>query len=181
MNKEGKEGSFKLIFIIMIVSLAIASLWNNFSIIKETAHLALDPSVGILLEWDLTIGMLIIIFIIALVIVLFQKYTTDQETLRELKKEQKLLQEEMKKYKSHPEKLLEIQKKQLEIIPKTMQLTMRPLIFTSIPLILFFRWFHDFFNAAGNPKFFGFLHWLWFYIIASIIFNSLLRKILKVV
>ena len=56
--------------------------------------------------------------IIALLITLVQKYTVDQESLKKIKGEQKLLQEEMKKYKDHPEKLLELQKKQLEFLPQ---------------------------------------------------------------
>ena len=87
----------------------------------------------------------------------------------------------MKKYKDHPEKLMELQKKQFEFIPKTMKLSMRAIVFTGIPFILFFRWFMDFFTAIGDPKFFGFLSWFWFYLIFSIIFSSILRKIFKVV
>ena len=75
---------------------------------------------------------------------IIQKYATDQKILREMKEEQKILQEEMKKYKNHPEKVAELSRKQLEFIPKTMKLTMRPIVYTAIPLILFFRWFMDF-------------------------------------
>ncbi|MFH1311231.1 MAG: EMC3/TMCO1 family protein [Nanoarchaeota archaeon] len=176
-----KEGSFKGIFIVMIISLLIAFLWNNSSFIKNTAHSVLDPSVGLLLNWNITWGMAIIVLIISVATTLIQKYATDQKTLREMKKEQKSLQEEMKKYREHPEKMMELQKKQMEFIPKMLKISMRPVIYTAIPLILFFRWFMDFFTAAGDPKFFGFLSWFWFYLILSLIFSSILRKLLKVV
>ena len=39
------------------------------------------------------------------------------------KKEQKILQEEMKKYRDHPEKMAELSKKQFAFFPKTMKLT----------------------------------------------------------
>ncbi|MFH1290439.1 MAG: EMC3/TMCO1 family protein, partial [Nanoarchaeota archaeon] len=108
-----------------------------------------------------------------------QKYTTDQDLLRQIKKEQKLLQGEMKKYKEHPDKLLEMQKKQLQFIPKTFEITMRPIMYTSIPIILFFRWFNDYF--AANPiKIFGFLGWFWAYFIFSIIFTTVFRKVFNV-
>ncbi len=181
MDSKGKEGSFKPIFFVMLASLVIAFFWDKILAIKNTAHLILDPTAGALLNWNVTYGMILIIFTISLFMTLLQKYATDQETLRELKKEQKILQEEMKKYREHPEKLIELQKKQFEFIPKTMKLSMRPIMFTGIPLILFFRWFMDFFTVMGNPKFFGFLTWFWLYLIGTMIFSMILRKILKVV
>ena len=176
-----KEGSFKGIFIVLIISMLIALFWDRLSFIKSLVDSILDPTAGALLVLNLTWGMIIIVFIISLAMTLVQKYTTDQETLREMRKEQKSLQEEMKKYKEHPEKLMEFQKKQMAIIPKTLKLSMRPFAFTAIPLIIFFRWFIDFFSVLGNPKFFGFFSWFWFYLLASIVLSSILRKVLKVV
>jgi len=178
---ENKEGSFKPIFFVMLVSLVIAFYWDKISFIKNSVHAILDPSAGALLNWNLTWGMLIIVFTIGLVTTIIQKYATDQKTLKELRKEQKILQEEMKKYKEHPEKLMELQKKQFEFLPKTMKLSMRAMIFTGVPFILFFRWFMDFFTAIGNPKFFGFFSWFWFYLIFTIIFSSIFRKYMDVV
>ena len=99
-----KQGNFKGIFIVMILSLAIAFFWDNSSFIKNSAHSILDPTVGVLLNWNITWGMTIIILFISVIMTLAQKYGTDQETLREMKKEQKTLQEEIKKYKEHPQK-----------------------------------------------------------------------------
>ncbi len=181
MNKEAKEGGFKPIIIVMILSLVIAGFWDSVPFLKNVVHAVLDPSTGALLNWNLTWGMMILVFLVSLFTTLVQKYATDQETLRELKKEQKILQAEMKKYKDHPEKLMELQKKQFEFIPKTMKLSMRAIMFTGIPFILFFRWFMDVFTTLGEPKFFGFLSWFWFYLIFVMIFSSILRKILKVV
>jgi uncharacterized membrane protein (DUF106 family) len=176
-----KEGSFRGIFIVMIISLLIAFFWDSFSFIKNTVHAILNPTAGALLNLNLTWGMIAIVFVISLIMTLIQKYATDQETLKALRKEQKALQEETKKYREHPEKIMELQKKQLEFIPKTLKLSMRPIMFTGVPLILFFRWFMDFFSAAGDPRFFGFLNWFWFYLLGSIILSSVLRKVLKVV
>ena len=169
-----------LMFLVMIISLLIASAWNSMPVIKESVHAVLDPTAGKLLDFNLFWGMTIFVFIITLITVLFQKYGTDQEALKKLKEEQKILQQEMKKYKDHPEKLLELQKKSFEFMPKTMDLTMKPIVYTTVPLILFFMWFYDYF-ANVDYKFFGFLSWFWFYLIASIIFNAILRKLLKVV
>ncbi len=176
-----KEGSFKPIFFVMVVSLVIAFYWDKIGFIKNSVHAVLNPSAGALLNWDLTFGMLIIVFVIGLVTTIVQKYATDQKTLKELKAEQKILQKEMKKYKEHPEKLMELQKKQFEFLPKTMKLSMRAMIYTGVPFILFFRWFMDFFAAIPDFRFFGFLTWFWFYLIFTIVFSSVFRKVFDVV
>ena len=181
MNKEAKEGSFKPIIIVMVLSLVIAGFWESVPFLKNAVHAILGPSAGALLNWNLTWGMMVLVFLISVLTTVIQKYATDQETLKELRKEQKILQGEMKKYKDHPEKLIELQKKQFEFIPKTMKLSMRAIMFTGIPFILFFRWFMDVFTTLGEPKFFGFLSWFWFYLIFVMIFSSILRKWLKVV
>ncbi len=168
-----------ILFLVMIISLGIAFFWNSFPLIKDTIHFLLNPTAGKLLNFNLNFGMLTIAGIIALFLTLIQKYTVDNETLRKLKQEQKLLQEEMKKFRGHPEKLLELQKKQFEFIPKTMDITLRPLIYTAIPIILFFRWFSDYFTALPGVKIFGFFSWFWAYLIFSLIFSMIFRKMLK--
>jgi len=175
-----KKGSFTWIFIILIVSLLIASFWDSIPVIKNSVHSVLDPSAGALLNWNLTWGMIIIVLIITTLMTLIQKYGTDQKALKEIKVEQKIIQEEMKQYKDHPEKMAELGKKQMEFIPIMMKHSMRPMIYTSIPIILFFRWFLDVFALLDNPKFFGFFTWFWFYLILSIIFSTILRKVFKV-
>jgi uncharacterized membrane protein (DUF106 family) len=179
-NKKGK-GGFGPIIIMMFASYLLFAFWNQIPLLKNGVHSALDPNIGVLLQWNITIGMLIVVFAITLITVLIQKYATDQKALKELREEQKLLQEEMKKFKDNPEKIAELSKKQMEFFPRTFRLTSRSILYTGLPFILFFRWFSDFFITMGNPKFFGFMTWFWFYFISTIIFSSLLRKWLKVV
>jgi len=168
----------KTLIIVMAISLAIAFFWNSLPLLKDLVNLALNPLAGKLLDYNVNLGIVVLAGAIGLFITLIQKYTTDQETLRAIKKEQKLLQQEMKQYKDHPEKLLELQKKQFEFIPKTFDITMRPLMYTSIPIILFFRWFSDYFTAT-EARVFG-MNWLLAYFILSIIFSIVFRKIFKV-
>ncbi len=181
MNKEGKEGSFKGIVIVMLLSLLIAFFWNSLPFIQKVISAILDPTAGALLSWDLTWGMIIIILIISIIITLFQKYATDQKTLKELRKEQKEMNKKSQEFKHDPAKMAEFQKELFPLMLKSMKLSMRPIIYTGIPLILFFRWFMDYFNAMGDPRFFGIFSWFWFYLLGSIIFSSILRKIFKVV
>ena len=179
-NKKG-EGSFTLIIIIMIVSLIIASLWDKIPEIKNSVHSVLNPSAGFLLDWNLSIGMLIVVFIITLLMTIVQKYATNQKALKELKKEQKEIQQQMKEFKAHPEKLIELQKKQFKLIPKQFKLSMRGIAYTAIPFILFFRWFGDYFIEAGNPKLWLGMGWFVFYLLFAIIFGAILRKYMDVV
>jgi len=176
-----KEGSFTPIIIVMVASLLIAFLWDKLEFVKTAVHSILNPTAGILLGWNVTWGMMIIVAFISLIITIIQKYATDQKTLKEMKEEQKRLNEEAKKLRDNPEKMMEIQKESMKFVVPMMKLSMRAVAFTGIPIILFFRWFNDFFVNAGNPKFFGIMNWLFFYIIFSIIFSSIFRKILKVV
>jgi len=169
-----------MMFLVMLVSFGIAGAWNYYPIISQSAHYLLDPTAGALMDLNIYVGMIIVVFLITLITVIVQKYGTDQGELKKLKEEQKLLQEEMKKYKDHPQKLLELQKKSFEFMPKTMDLTMKPLIYTAIPFVLFFRWFNDYFLLLPDFKFFGFFTWFWFYFLASILFNTILRKVMKV-
>ncbi|MEK6830317.1 MAG: EMC3/TMCO1 family protein [Nanoarchaeota archaeon] len=176
-----KEGSFIPMIIIMVLSLLIASFWDSIPLIKNSVGAILNPTAGTLLNWNLTYGMIIIVFCLSLFMTLIQKYATDQKTLREMKDEQKRLNEEAKKFRDNPEKMMEIQKESMKFLMPMMKLSMRGLIFTGIPIILFFRWFNDFFSAVGDFRFFGFLNWFWLYLLGSIIFSSIFRKILKVV
>lgn len=186
VKKESKEGSFRPVIFIMLASLVMASLWDKVPQIKNAIHAVFDPSVGAMLNWNLDVGMIIVVFVITLIVTLVQKYATDQDKLKELKKEQKEIQKQMKELKHHPEKMMELQKKQFALMPKQMKLSMRALAFTGIPFILFFRWFNDYFAAieaaTGEPvRFLGFLSWFLFYLIFAMIFGSILRKKLDVV
>ncbi|MFH1802583.1 MAG: EMC3/TMCO1 family protein [archaeon] len=171
--------STRNLMIVMAVSLGIAFFWPRMPIISQTVHYVLDPTAGVLLNWNATIGIALFSAAISLFITLIQKYTTDQETLRQIKKEQKLIQAEIKKYKHDPEKVLALNKKQFEFLPRTMDITLRPIMYTSIPIILFFRWFNDYF-AANPVKIFGFMSWFWAYILMSFIFTPIFRKVFNV-
>jgi uncharacterized membrane protein (DUF106 family) len=178
----------KTFLILTAISMVIVIFWNQVPIISQTVHSILDPTFGGILDWNPSVGMLIIVVVLSLTTSLLQKYLTDQETIKELKKDQKEIQKEMKKYKDNPDKLLEFNKKQMEMMPKLMELTMRPAMYTIVFFVLFFRWFGDYF-ADSEVVFFGLINagssflfpgWVWFYIIFSIIASSILRKVLKI-
>lgn len=175
--------SLKYLFVILLVSFVIGTSWHSdaFMPIRSVVISILDPTLGALLNYNLNIGLVVITALLSLVLTFFQKYMTDQEALREIKKEQKLLQEQMKEFKEHPEKVVELQKKSLQAIPQMYEIVLRPVIFTAIPFILLFRWFGDYFEAIGDFKLlFFFSGWILPYLILSIIFSSIFRKVFNV-
>ena len=169
----------KILLIIMLISLFIAFAWDNLPIVKPSVHFLLTP-LEWMLNWNFLMGMIIITFFINLAQTLVHKYTTNQEELKKMKDDQKKFQEEMKQLKNQPDKMLELQKKQWETLPKSFSLSMQSAVYTIIPLILFFRWFNDFFTILNNPKIFLGLGWIGTYILFSIVFSIILKKILKV-
>ncbi|HRZ85752.1 MAG TPA: EMC3/TMCO1 family protein [Candidatus Paceibacterota bacterium] len=176
MSGIGK--GMKWMLVLLLFSMILTFAWDTLPIIKQTAHAILDPSVGKMLDINKEYGMIVLILIITLVTTILQKYGTDQVSLKKLKEEQKVLRDEMQKYKNDPAKMMELNKKSLEFIPKTYDLTIKPLFYTIIPMILLFRWFGDYFPK--DYKLFGIIGWLWFYLIFSIIFTMILRKVMDV-
>jgi len=170
----------KSMIIVMIGALIIAGMWNSVPIIKNSVHFVLDPTFGWLLNWKLLLGMAVVVLFINLVQTLIHKYTTDQEGLKKLKEEQKEFQAKMKELKDQPEKMMELQKQQMSNLPKSFSMSMKSMAYTAVPLILFFRWFDDFFEALGDPDILFSFGWLGSYIIFSIIASMILRKVLKV-
>ncbi len=172
--------TLRIVFIVLLVSLAIAFFWDNIPAIKQTAHAILDPSAGKLLDYNVNLGMIIISAVITLFITLIQKYTVDNETLKQLKADQKKIQADMKALKEEPEKLMQLQKQSMEKAGEMFTLSMKSFSYTAIPIILFFRWFSDYFAALNPPaKIFGFFSWFWAYLLFSIIFSIIFRKTFK--
>ncbi len=169
----------KILFLVMLLGLGVALFWENFSIVKESVHAALDPSLGKLLDWNVTIGLILITGVLNFLTTLLQKHTTDQDLLKQIKEEQKLVQGQMKLYKTNPEKSLELSKKSAELAMKTMPITMRPVIYTTIPFILLIRWFGDYFKEQP-AKILGFMSGIWAYIVFFIVWSMIFRKLLKV-
>ena len=168
-----------IMFLVMLLGLAVASLWSHYPIIHDGVHAVLDPSLGVLLNWNVTIGLLIITAILNLITTFLQKKLTNQDLLKQLKEEQKLVNEELKLYRDNPQKSMELSKKSMELAMRTMPITMRPVIYTTIPFILLIRWFGDYFKA--NPvKILGFMSGIWAYILFFIIFSMFFRKMFKV-
>lgn len=175
-------------FLVMFLGLAVAFSWDGVPIIKQIVHQVLDPSFGYLMEKNLNLGFIIIVSLFTLITIILQKYLTDQDTLKIIKDEQKIIQQEMKLYKDKPEKQMDLSKKSMELQMKAMPLTMKPVLYTTVPFVLTFRWFQDYFVTITEKLFlvfnptgtFIFPQWVWAYLIVSIFASSIFKKLLKV-
>ena len=168
-----------LMLLISLAGLLIGFLWNQMPIIKDSVHLILDPTLGVILDQNVNLGMIIITALITFIISLTQKYTMDHDRMKELKANQKDLQNKMQEYKDHPEKMAEINKEFMSTFSELMSASMSSAVYTIVPIILFFRWFQDYFALHEGVRIFGFLSWFWAYLIIAIIFSSVFRKVLK--
>lgn len=133
-------------------------------------------------------SIIILSLILTLLITIAYKFLTNQEVMKQLKQEQEALRKEMKSLKGDAEKLVHVQKQALEKSFEYMRHSMRPTLFYLIPLLLVFAWMSKAFKDYGDLVSWGFyiplfgtgLSWLGIYIIASIVFSIVVRKILKV-
>ncbi|MFH1916403.1 MAG: EMC3/TMCO1 family protein [Nanoarchaeota archaeon] len=86
-------------------------------------------------------GILAISFLVTLLVTLVYKWTTKQDELKRLKKEQKKYQQQVKELsKTDPKKAMAVQKKMMELSFQLMKQSFRPTLYTFIPLIIFFGW-----------------------------------------
>ena len=114
------------------------------------------------------ISIIIISFIVTLLITIVRYYTTDRERMKEIRDRQKALRLEMKQYKDHPEKMMEINKKMLEDMPEQMKHSLKPMMITLIPTLIVFAWLRSTYALTSISG-----SWLWWYIGASICFGIL--------
>src|SRR3989344_6433721 len=124
-------------------------------------------------------GLVLVSFILTLLITVAYKYLTDQELMKSLKQEIKDFQKEMKEFKHDPSKVMELQKKDMEKNMKYMVQSFKPTLFTLIPLIIIFGWLKNVYTVQ-TVSFIGITSWFWLYIIFSLVFSIVLRKVLKV-
>jgi len=133
---------------------------------------------GVIIEaWPLG-GVLVVSFVLTLLVTIIYKYMTDQRRLKEMKDEMKDLRNQMKQHKGDQAKLMEIQKQSMQKSMEQMKHTFKPMLITFLPLIVIFSWLRNTYDPVGTLI--GPLTWIWVYIISSIVFSFILRKVLKV-
>ncbi len=176
---EKKNKTLKMLILLNIISFGIFFIWNYVPIIKQIANFILNPTIAPLLEWNISLGMTLLVIVLTLFVTILQKYTVDQKYMKELKKERKKIEEEIKRYREDREKMMELQKELFPISFKMMELSLKSSMYSIVFMILLFRWLDEFFVSKGNPLIFNYFNWIVFYILASIFFGSIFRKLLR--
>jgi len=137
-----------------------------------------DLIFGDLVNWSPIGALIIISFIMTLIVTLIYKYATDQELMKSSKKEIKEIQKKVREFKHDPQKAMahnkELMQKQLEMFKQSF----KPMLITMLPVLLLFTWLRSTYGTMGDI-FIGF-GWLGNYIIFSIVFSLILRKLLRV-
>lgn len=129
------------------------------------------------------LGVIIISFIITAFITFIYKFMTDQEMMKSLREELKKFQKEMKELRNNPQKMMETQKKAMDVNMKYMMHSFKPMFITLIPIIIIFGWLRSTYDSETvilNLPFGIHFGWLGTYIISSIIFSTVLRKVFKI-
>jgi uncharacterized membrane protein (DUF106 family) len=132
---------------------------------------------------------LLLSVILSIVVTLVYKFATDQNEMKELKKQVKEYQQKMKDTKDNPTKMLEIQKEMSAVNMKYFKHSMKPMLITIVPFIIIFHLLGKVFTGVTViPLPFHFplssletgLGWIGTYIIFSMLFTTAFRKALKV-
>jgi len=134
---------------------------------------------GYFINWSPLGGLIIISFIITLLITIAYKYLTDQEVMKSLKLELKELQKEVKEAKNDTARMMELNKRSMEKNMQYMMKSFKPTLITLIPILIIFNWIRNVYNGL-ELNFLGINSWIWIYIIFSIVFSIILRKLMRV-
>jgi len=132
-------------------------------------------------NWNPLLSLLIISLFIAFLSNLGAKFLTNQKLMKETRDEMKKLQEEMKALKDNPTKMLE---KQKELMVKNLPLmkeSFKLMLYTFIPFLFIFLLVKEVYtNTPLGKIFWGMGLWFWIYLISTLIFSLILRKLMKV-
>jgi len=115
------------------------------SFLDPVLNLIFNPLINLSPLW----GIAVISVILSVIITVIYKYTTNQDLMRDLKKEMKEFQNEVKALRDDPQKAMAVQKRAMETNMKYMMQSFKPMFFTFIPIILIFGWLNT--HLAYEP------------------------------
>lgn len=153
-----------------------------------------DGFFNLIFGWTLVFGnlgsVLIMSFIITMIITLIYRYTTDQVVLKDLKDQVKNYQNQIKQLRisGEQDKIMELNKKAMALNMQYMKHSMKPMLYTFVPIIIIWSWLSKLYPTGviilpfpfKLPLFgYGF-GWLGTYLVSSIIFSMIIRKLMKV-
>jgi len=148
--------------------------------------MVLDVFFNFIFGWAVVIspivGIIFISLILSLLSTLSWKYLTDQDLLKSIREKTKNLQEELKKNKDEPNKLAGLNSKMAKENWEAMKIqykqSIKPMLITLIPFALAFVWIRKTYEPFGDI--FLSMGGIGSYIVFSIVFSMILRKVMKV-
>ena len=117
-------------------------------------------------------SIIILSAVVTLISSLVTKWLTNQEHLKTLKERQKQIQKDLKTCKPGDKLFEELQAEMIQISMTMMKSSFKPLLVTFIPFLLLLGWIRSTYTTILPG-------WIWYYIISSIAFSLVYRKILK--
>ena len=124
--------------------------------------------------WGPRIFIVLAALLISLFISIVNFFVLDKEKMNALKSRQKEIQDEMKKHKDNPTKLMELQKEMFSHMGASMKHSLKPMLITFIPLLILFPMMR---TLLADSVIKG--SWFWYYIITSLVGASVFRKLFK--
>ncbi len=148
--------------------------------------MVLDSVFNFIFGWAVAIsplvGIIFISFILSLISTISWKYLTDQILLKSMREKTKSMQDEIKKHKTDPKKMSELNKKMMEENMDAMKVqwkqSIKPMIVTLVPFALAFIWIRKTYEPFGDVLLN--MGGIWSYVLLSVVFSMILRKIMKV-
>jgi uncharacterized membrane protein (DUF106 family) len=125
-------------------------------------------------QWGPRIFIVLAALLISLFISIVNYFVLDKEKMHEIKAKQKAIQEEMKKHKDNPTKLMELQKEMFSHMGESMKHSLKPMLITFIPLLILYPMAR---SMLVDTVIKG--SWFWYYIVASLVGASVFRKLFK--
>ena len=145
-------------------------------------------SLTILMQEYALISIILISAILSLAVTLVYKFFTNQTLMKELKQEMKKMQERMKVSKDQSE-IAKLQKQSMSTNMKLMKESFKPMLITILPFFAIFAWLKSIYAGMTIiPLSFHIplssletgVGWIGTYILLSLIFSTVFRKLFKV-
>lgn len=120
------------------------------------------------------LSIILVSLVVAIFISIVNYFIMDKVRMRELKEIQKACQIKLKNAKGDMNKMSEINKQMMACSTEMMKHSFKPMLVTFIPIIIVFTFIRGVYAETDLAS-----TWIWWYIISSIIFSMILRKVFK--
>jgi uncharacterized membrane protein (DUF106 family) len=152
---------------------------------QTTSQIPIILGSSLPLTFSPVLDIVIISFLVSAFVTLVNKFLGDQTKIKALKEEMKELKKKSRKLMTKdPKKAQQVQQEMMQKTMENMKHSMNPKIIltTAIPMILFLGLVRNLYAPFGNILDLGFTQFTWLgtYLIASIIWSMLLKKVLDV-